>query len=135
MGCQEGRPQGHDCNSSLQLRGLQHGLEGERREGRRGELHVGCSSTAEEEWVLQVRRRIEPEIEEEGRNSSSQRYQSFYKGAMCLQGEACVPDCEGPCTQTFQGLGQLISLVDSSCSHRVTQCLGGRSRQTLSRSS
>merc|ERR1711976_1036605 len=99
--CQEGRPQGHDCNSSLQLRGLQHGLEGERRKGRRGELHVGCSPAAEEKRVLQVRRRIEPEIEEEGRNGSSQRYQSFHQGAMCLQGEACVPDCEGPCTQTF----------------------------------
>merc|ERR1712048_1531939 len=97
------------------------------RKGRRGELHVGCSSAAEEERVLQVRRRIKPEVEEEGRNSSSQRYQSFHQGAMRLQGEACVPDCEGPCTQAFQGLGQLISLVKSSCSRRVTLGRGGRS--------
>merc|ERR1719281_1706275 len=85
---EEDRSQGHDGNSSLQLCGLQHRLEGEGREGCRGELHVGCSTAAEEERVLQVRRRVELEAKEEGRDGSSQGHQPFHQGAMRLQGEA-----------------------------------------------
>ena len=55
----------------------------------------------EEERVFQVRRCFELEVEEEGRDASSQGHQSIHQGAMCLQGEACVADCEGPCTQAF----------------------------------
>merc|ERR1712187_1102540 len=89
--CQEGRRKGHDSNSSLQFCSVQHGLEGQGREGRRGGLHVSRSRATEEERVLQVRRRVEFEVEE----------------------EACDADCEGPCTEEIQGRGQLICL--SSC--------------------
>merc|ERR1711879_925125 len=99
--CQEGGPQGYDGNSSLQLSGLQHRLEGEGREGRRGELHVGCSGAVEEERVFQVRRCVELEAEEEACDASSQGHQSIHQRAMCLQGKACVADCEGPCTETL----------------------------------
>merc|ERR1712217_594052 len=68
---QEGRPQGHDGNSSVQFCGLQHRLEVEGREGRRDELHVSCSGAVEEERVLQVGRCVELEIEEESRDASS----------------------------------------------------------------
>merc|ERR1711877_43650 len=70
-GYQEGGPQGHDGHSSVQLRGLQHRFEVEGCEGRRGELHDSCSGAVEEKRVLQVRRCIELEIEEEGCNASS----------------------------------------------------------------
>merc|ERR1712187_968447 len=93
---QEGGPQGHDGNSSVQLCGLQHRLEVEGREVRRDELHVGCSGAVEEERVLQVRRCIELEIEEEGRDASSQGRQPLHQGAMRLQGKACIQQSEGP---------------------------------------
>merc|ERR1712048_1123639 len=97
----EGGTQGHDGNSSLQLGGLEHWLEGEGREGCRGELHVGCSGAVEEERGLQVRGCVELEAEEEACDASSQRHQPIHERAMCLQGEACVTDCEGPCTETI----------------------------------
>merc|ERR1712048_803101 len=87
--------------------------EGYGREGRRGGLHVSRSRATEEERVLQVRRRVEFEVEEEACDASSQGHQSIYQGAMRLQSEACVADCEGPCTEEIQGRGQLIEL--SSC--------------------
>merc|ERR1712187_306938 len=90
--CQEGGTQGHDGNSSLQLGGLQHWFEGEGREGRRDELHVGCSGAVEEERILQVRGCVELEVEEEACDASSQGNHPIHQRTMCLQGETCVAD-------------------------------------------
>merc|ERR1712151_271440 len=109
-GYQEGGPQGHDRHSSMQLRGLQHRFEVEGREGRRGKLHDSCSGAVDEERVLQVRRCIEVEIEEEGCDGSSQGHQPFHQGAVRLQGKACFQDSESPRAQEIQGPCQLIGL-------------------------
>merc|ERR1711988_1864633 len=97
-----------------------------------GKLHVGCSGAAEEERILQIRRCVEPEVEEEACDASSQRHQPIHQRAMRLQGEACVADCEGPCAQTVQRLGQLNSL--SKCPRHVESPrveVGGLARSTL----
>merc|ERR1711976_959942 len=99
--CQEDGPQGHDSNSSLQLGGLQHWFEGEGRQGCRDDLYVGCSGAVEEERVLQVRGCVELEVEEEACDASSQGRQPLHERAMRFQGETCVTDCEGPCTETI----------------------------------
>merc|ERR1712048_756747 len=126
--CQEGGPQGYDGNSSLQLSGLEHRFEGEGGEGRRGELHVGCSGAVEEERVLQVRRRVEFEAEEEARDASSQGRQPIHQRAMRFQGEACVSDREGPCTETIQRPGQLISLSSLPSCKATRVVVGGLTR-------
>merc|ERR1719428_2678963 len=71
---------------------------------------VASYMTVEEERVLQVRRCIELEIEEEGCDGSSQGHQPFHQGAMRLQGKACFQDSEGPRSQEIQGPCQLVGL-------------------------
>merc|ERR1711879_974615 len=85
--CEEGWPQGHDGSSGVQLRGLHHWLEVERREGRHGGLLVRRSRAVEEERVLHVRGCVEFEVEEESRDASSQGHQSVHQRALRLQGK------------------------------------------------
>merc|ERR1712217_722419 len=91
-----------------------------------------CSRATQEERVLQIRRRIEFEVEEEASDASSQRHQSIYQGAMRLQSEACVADCEGPCTKEIQGRGQLILLSNRPrCAELPRVVVGGLARSIL----
>merc|ERR1712187_249827 len=82
-------------------------LEGQGRQGRRGGLGSSCGRGTEEERIFQARRRVEPKVEEETCHASSQRRQSFYQGALRLQGQASFKNCEGLPHEEAQGDDQL----------------------------
>merc|ERR1712072_1272238 len=61
----------------------------------------------QEERQLQAGWRPQPEAQEEASSGSSERCQPIHQRALCLQGQACLQDCEGLSNEEAQGDGQL----------------------------
>merc|ERR1711988_1496537 len=117
----------HDCNPGIQLRCRDNWLEVEGREGGDGGAHRARRGGAEEDWLLQTRWRVEHEAEEEASDTCPQGRQPVYQGTLCLQGQTCVEDREGPPDEEAQGDDQLSSVA---CFLRWGHLgLGGRSHQ------
>merc|ERR1711879_656575 len=66
-----------------------------------------CVEGVEEVRLFQVGRQAELEVEEEGRNASTEGREPFHQGAMRFQGQACIEDCEGLRHEEAQGSHQL----------------------------
>merc|ERR1712003_146253 len=77
---------------------------------------------------------VEPKVEEETCHASSQRHQSFYQGALRLQGQASFKNCESLPHEEAQGDDQLRRALWQrgellEISVLVIFCRGGRSHQ------
>merc|ERR1712146_586679 len=86
-------------------------LEVEGSEGCDGGPDRACSGGAKEDRVLQARRRVEHEAEEEASDTCPQGRESVHEGTLRLQGQACVEDREGPADEEAQGDDQLSSVA------------------------
>merc|ERR1711974_45445 len=66
-----------------------------------------CFEGVKEIGLFQVGREAELEVEEEGCYASTEGREPLHQGAMCLQGQTGVEDCEGLRHEEAQGSHQL----------------------------
>merc|ERR1712070_1335251 len=67
----------------------------------------GCLRRNQKERKLQTRRHVEFEVEEEEGYSSKEGHQPLHQGALCVQSEASLEDCEGTCHEEAEGSFEL----------------------------
>merc|ERR1712048_1079992 len=106
----EGRSPGHDGNRSVQRCSGDDRPEGERRQGRCGGHRGSCGRRVEKERLLQTRRRVEHEAQEEASDASPQGCEPIHKGAMRFQSQASFEDSQGIAYEEVEGDDQLEGL-------------------------
>merc|ERR1712224_923602 len=92
-----------DTDSSHRIRGGDQWFEEQTSEGRCGCAFRGCLRRDQEERKLQACRHVELEVEEEAGHASEEGHQSIHQGALCLQSQACLQDCEGTRNEEVEG--------------------------------
>merc|ERR1711865_773603 len=140
----EGWQEGNDSDCCLQVGGRGEEFEDERCEGHRCGVPGGCIHGGEEDGLLQACRHAQDEAEGEDGDESAQRYQPLHQGALRLQGEARLEDCEMLCHEEAQGLAELRALLQLSRERVVAEVIlmpwwadspgsgaGGRARLTV----
>merc|ERR1712151_1482001 len=81
--------------------------EGEGRKGHHGGHRGSCGGSAEEEWFVQDRRRVELEAQEEASDASQEGCEPIHERAMRFQSQASFEDRQGIANEEVEGDDQL----------------------------
>merc|ERR1712146_133090 len=96
--------------SCVQVSGRVHWSESEGRKGNNGGLDGRGSRSAEEGRLLQDCRCAQLEAEAETCHTRAKGRQPIHEGALRLQSQAGIKDCEGTSDEEAQNAGELMML-------------------------